>query len=305
MIKIPPYLKKGDTIGLTCPAGYMELGKVQNCIATLQRWGYQVMVGKTIGSKSKTYFSGTDEERRDEFQAMLDDKHIHAILCGRGGYGVSRIIDDLDFTQFKKNPKWIIGFSDITVFLAHLHKQLKTASLHSPMASAFNEGGDKSIYIQSLQKALKGTKTNYTALANSLNKIGTGSGELVGGNLALIAHLCGTKSLFKTEGNILFIEDIGEYIYNIDRMMIQLKRTGVLQNLSGLIVGRFTDIKDNPRPFGQTIRELILQHVAEYNYPICFEFPVSHEKENLALKVGVKHELIVSKQKVRLKEIAP
>lgn len=302
MIKIPPYLKKGNTIGLTCPAGYMELSKVQKCIHTLQSWGYQVMVGKTIGSKSKTYFSGTDEQRSNEFQAMLDDKNIHAILCGRGGYGVSRIIDGLDFTKYKKNPKWIIGFSDITIFLSHLHAQLNTASIHSPMANAFNDGGDKSIYVQSLQKALKGIKSNYTAEPNSKNKMGKASGKLIGGNLALLAHVCGTKSAFKTKGNILFIEDIGEYIYNIDRMMIQLKRAGMLQNLSGLIVGKFSDIKDNTRPFGQTIQALILHHVSEYNYPVCFEFPVSHKKENLALKVGVEHELVVNAKKVTLKE---
>lgn len=303
MIKIPPYLKKGDTIGLTCPAGYMELDKVQNCIQTLQSWGYEVMVGKTIGSKSKTYFSGTDSTRRDEFQAMLDDKNIHAILCGRGGYGVSRIIDDLDFSSFKKNPKWIIGFSDVTVFLAHLQSQLKSASIHSPMANAFNDGGDKNIYVQSLQKALKGTKANYKTAAHPLNKLGKVTGQLIGGNLALLAHLCGTKSAYKTKGKILFIEDIGEYIYNIDRMFIQLKRAGHLENLSGLIVGGFTDIKDNPRPFGQSIPELILQHVAEYKYPVCFNFPVSHEKENLALKVGLEHQFSVSKKAVLLKEI--
>jgi muramoyltetrapeptide carboxypeptidase len=302
MIKVPPYLKKGNTIGLTCPAGYMELDKVKNCIHTLQSWGYEVMVGKTIGSKSKTYFSGTDAERRDEFQAMLDDKNIHAILCGRGGYGVSRIIDDLDFSSFKKHPKWIIGFSDITVFLAHLHTQLKTASIHSPMANAFNDGGEKNQYVLSLQKALKGTKTNYKAAFHPMNKPGKVSGQLIGGNLALLAHLCGTRSAYKTNGKILFIEDIGEYIYNIDRMFLQLKRAGHLKNLAGLIVGKFTDIKDNPRPFGQTIPELILQHVAEYNYPVCFEFPVSHEQENLALKVGINYQLSVTKKTVQLKE---
>ena len=303
MIKIPPYLKKGNTIGLTCPAGYMELDKVQNCIHILQNWGYEVMVGKTIGSKSKTYFSGIDEERRDEFQAMLDDKNIHAIICGRGGYGVSRIIDQLDFTAFKKNLKWIIGFSDITVFLAHIHSQLHIASIHAPMANAFNDVGDKNIYVQSLQKALKGTKTNYTIEAHPLNKLGKVTGQLIGGNLALLAHLCGTKSAYKTTGKILFLEDIGEYIYNIDRMILQLKRAGHLKNLVGLMVGGFTDIKDNPRPFGQTIQELILHHVAEYDYPVCFDFPVSHDKENFALKVGIEHQISITKNKVQLKEV--
>lgn len=303
MIKIPPYLRKGDTIGITCPAGYMESAKVQTCIQTLQSWGYEVMVGKTIGSKSKTYFSGTDVERRDELQAMLDDDSIKAILCGRGGYGVSRIIDELDFSRFKKHPKWIIGFSDITVFHAHLNQRIKTASLHAPMANAFNDGGAKKIYVQSLQKALKGIKSNYILKANALNRTGTCEGKLVGGNLALIAHLVGSKSAYKTRNRILFLEDIGEYIYNIDRMMVQLKRAGMLSNLSGLIVGKFSDIHKTVRPFGQTVQQIIQSHVAEYDYPVCYDFPVSHELENVALKVGVMHHLTVTKNRSVLKEL--
>ncbi len=302
MIKIPPYLKKGDTIGITCPAGFMEAKNVQTCIHTLQSWGYGVMVGKTIGSKSTTYFSGTDEERLDELQAMLDDKNINAILCGRGGYGVSRIIDSLDFKQFKKNPKWIIGFSDITVLHGHLHQQIKVASLHAPMANAFNEGGANNIYVQSLKNALKGIKLNYKAETHSFNRTGKCNGELIGGNLAIIAHLCGSKSSYVAKDKILFIEDIGEYIYNIDRMMIQLKRAGLLQQLSGLIVGKFSDTKNTLRPFGQSVEEIILQHVSKYSYPVCFNFPVSHEEENVALKIGLLHTLSVSNKMVTLKE---
>ncbi len=302
MIKIPPYLKKGDTIGLTCPAGYMEAKKVQTCIHTLQSWGYQVMAGKTIGSKSTTYFSGTDEERLDEFQAMLDDENIKAILCGRGGYGVSRIIDSLDFKQFKKNPKWIIGFSDITVLHGHLHQQIKIASLHAPMANAFNNGGANKIYVQSLKNALKGKKINYQTDIHSFNRLGKCNGELVGGNLALIAHLCGSTSSYVTKNKILFIEDIGEYIYNIDRMMIQLKRAGMLHQLSGLIIGKFSNTKNTERPFGQSVEESILQHISAYEYPVCFNFPVSHEEENFALKIGVVHTLSINNKKVTLKE---
>jgi len=302
MIKIPPYLKKGDTIGITCPAGYMEAKKVQTCIHTLQSWGYEVMVGKTIGSKSTTYFSGTDEERLDEFQAMLDDKSINAILCGRGGYGVSRIIDSLDFKQFKKQPKWIIGFSDITVLHGHLHQQIKVASLHAPMANAFNGGGANKVYVQSLKNALKGIKSNYKTESYSFNRTGKCIGELIGGNLALIAHLCGSKSTYITKDKILFIEDIGEYIYNIDRMMIQLKRAGILDNLSGLIIGKFSDTKNTERPFGQSFEEIILQHISAYDYPVCFNFPVSHEEENVALKIGLMHTLSVTNKMVSLKE---
>ena len=303
MIKIPPYLKKGATIGITCPAGYMAKEKAATCITILQQWGYQVMVGKTLGSNSNNYFSATDEDRRDELQAMLDDENINTILCGRGGYGVGRIIDALDFTKFKKKPKWIIGFSDITVLHSHIYSNLKIATLHAPMAAAFNDEGFKNEFIQSLQKALAGKKAKYTCAAHAFNKTGTATGELVGGNLSLLAHLTGTASDISTKNKILFIEDIGEYIYSIDRMLYQLKRSGKLKHLAGLIIGGFTDMKDTERPFGKTVQEVLAAIVAEYNYPVCFDFPVSHGKENYALKVGCKYALTVTKKLVRLSEV--
>ena len=302
MIKIPPYLKKGDTIGITCPAGYMAKEKAQTCIDTLQQWGFEVMVGKTLGSASATYFSGTDEERLNEFQAMLDDNSIKAILCGRGGYGVSRIIDRLDFTRFKKKSKWIIGYSDITVLHAHIYSNFKTASLHSPMAAAFNDDGYKNEFIASLRKAITGKKAKYKCGAHPFNKQGTASGNLVGGNLSLLAHIIGTPSDIKTKGKILFIEDIGELIYSTDRMLHQLKRSGKLQGLAALIVGRFTDMKDTERSFGKTIEEAISDVVKEYGYPVCFNFPVSHEKENYALKVGGTYEIKIGRKTVQLTE---
>jgi muramoyltetrapeptide carboxypeptidase len=303
MIKIPPYLKKGDTIGITCPAGYMALEKAQTCIATLQKWGFDAMVGKTLGSSSTNYFSGTDEERLNELQAMLDDESINAILFGRGGYGVSRIIDRLDFTRFKKKPKWIIGFSDITVLHAHIYTNYKIATIHAPMAAAFNNVEFTNEYITSLHKALLGKKANYKCAVHPFNKQGTTSAELVGGNLSLLVHLIGTPSDIKTKGKILFIEDIGELIYSIDRMLLQLKRSGKLDELAGLIIGGFTDVKDTDRPFGKPIDEVINDVVKEYDYPICFNFPVSHEKENYALKVGVQYSLKIGKKKVQLSEL--
>ncbi|RXK62604.1 LD-carboxypeptidase [Lacibacter luteus] len=301
-MKIPPYLKQGDTIGITCPAGYMPLEKAQTCISVLQQWGYDVLVGKTLRSKSKNYFSGSDEERLTEFQAMLDAPEIKAILCGRGGYGVGRMIDHLDFTAFKKNPKWIIGFSDVTVLHAHINRTCKIATLHSPMAGAFNDGGYKNKYVQSLKSALEGKKADYSCKAHKLNHTGTASAELVGGNLALIAHLVGTKSDYQTKGKILFLEDVGEQHYNVDRMLHQLKRSGKLNNLAALIIGGFTDMQDTERPFGKKVYELIHELIAEYKYPICFGFPVSHAKENLALKVGATYQLSIRKQLVKLKE---
>ncbi|MFT3681606.1 MAG: LD-carboxypeptidase [Ferruginibacter sp.] len=302
MIKFPPYLKKGDTIGITCPAGYMAKEKAQTCIDTLQQWGFTVMVGKTLGSNSTNYFSGTDEERLDELQAMLDSDAVNAILFGRGGYGVSRIIDKIDFTQFKKKPKWLIGYSDITALHSHIHSSLKIATLHSPMAAAFNDGGDKTIYVQALLKTLKGKKTKYKCATHALNKQGTATGELVGGNLSLLAHLTGTASDINTKNKILFIEDIGEQIYSTDRMMQQLKRSGKLDKLAGLIAGGFTDVKDTERPFGKTVFETIADAVKEYNYPVCFDFPVKHGTENYPLKVGGTYELKVGRTAVQLTE---
>jgi muramoyltetrapeptide carboxypeptidase len=302
MTIIPPYLQKGDTIGITCPAGFMAAEKAQTCIDTLHQWGYNVMVGKTLGSNSTNYFSGTDEQRTDELQAMLDDDSINAILCGRGGYGLGRIIDQLEFDLFKKKPKWIIGFSDITVLHEHIYSNYKIATLHAPMAAAFNDAGAENEFIQSLKNALEGKKAKYECAVHDFNKRGEAVGELVGGNLTLGTHLIDTSSDIKTKGRILFLEDTGELLYKIDRMFYQLKRTGKLQKLAGLIIGGFSDMTDTERPFGKTAYEIIQDIVKEYDYPVCYNFPVSHSKENYALKVGVGYKLKVGKNKVVLEE---
>jgi len=302
MIKIPPYLKKGDTIGITCPAGYMAKEKAETCIETLQQWGYEVMVGKTLGSNSANYFSGSDEERLNELQAMLDDDSINAILCGRGGYGVGRIIDQIDFAKFKKKPKWIIGYSDITVLHSHIYSNCKIASIHAPMAAAFNDGGAESEFVLSLKKMLVGKKNKYSCTSHNFNNQGTATGELVGGNLSLLSHLIGTPSDINTKNKILFIEDIGEYIYGVDRMLYQLKRCRKLDNLAGILIGGFTDMKDTDRPFGKSIDEVINDIVKDFDYPICFNFPVSHGRENYALKIGSTYQLSVGKKNVQLFE---
>ncbi|OYU54077.1 MAG: LD-carboxypeptidase [Chitinophagaceae bacterium BSSC1] len=304
MIKIPPYLKKGDTVAIVCPAGFLSHEKAQTCINTLVAWGFQVKLGKTLGGVQQNYFSGSDAERLADLQAMMDDPTVKAILCGRGGYGVSRIIDGLDFKQFKKHPKWIIGFSDITVLHAHLNSVIKTASIHAPMAGAFNDGGAENEWVQSLRKAIKGQLTNYSCLANPLNKLGKAYGDIIGGNLSLLVHLIGTASSIKTKGKILFIEDIGEHVYQVDRMMVQLKRAGLLKDLAGLIIGGFTDMEDTTVPFGKSVQECIAEHLEEYDYPVCFDFPVSHAKENYAIKIGLPHQLLVGKNKTSLKELA-
>lgn len=301
-MKIPPYLKKGDTIGIICPSGFMPLEKVQTCISTLKTWGYKVVVGKTVGHQNN-YFSGTDDERLADLQIMLNDKNIKAILCARGGYGLSRIIDNIDFSFFKKNPKWVIGYSDITLLQSHIHTHLKIASLHAPMAAAFNDGEDKNEYILALQKVLKGQKQNYSCSPPPFNNIGSVEAELVGGNLSLIAHSIGTSSSFKTRGKILFLEDIGEYLYHIDRLFVQLKRSGFLKDIKGLVLGGFTDMKDTVIPFGKNVDELIYEHTKDLKIPVCFHFPIGHQTENYPLKIGVKYQLKVTAKKVSLKEI--
>lgn len=299
---IPPYLIKGDKIGIVCPSGFMPREKYQTCITVLQQWGFVVETGSTPGNQYH-YFSGTDEERIADLQQMLDDDSMKAILCARGGYGLSRMIDDLNFKKFKRSPKWIIGFSDITVLHAHIHQQYNIATLHAPMAGAFNDGQYKNKYVQSLKDALTGKPADYKMRGNKLNRQGECEGKLIGGNLAMIAHLVGSKSSYRAKNAILFLEDVGEYLYNIDRMMIQIKRAGMLDKLSGLIFGGFTDLKDTTIPFGATIHEILKYHVKDYDYPVCYDFPVSHEKENYALKVGVQHRLTITSQSVQLTQI--
>lgn len=280
----------------------MPAEKATICIETLQEWGYNVIVGKTLGGSSNNYFSADDETRATELQSMLDTKSIKAILFGRGGYGMSRIIDRLDFNKFKKNPKWLIGFSDITVMHTHLFSNYNIASLHAPMAAAFNDGEHINEYITSLKDALAGTMAKYKVQPHTLNKNGKAKGILVGGNLALLAHVIGTDSDFATKNKILFLEDIGEYIYNIDRLLQQLKRSGKFKKLAGLILGGFTDINDTERPFGKSIDQVLQEISEELECPVCFNFPVSHAKENYALKVGIEYKLTVTNKETVLEE---
>jgi muramoyltetrapeptide carboxypeptidase len=302
MIETPAYLEKGDVIGIICPSGCMPVEKASECIRVLnEEWSFQTKIGRTLGNQFN-YFSGTDQERLDDFQQMLDDPQVKAVLCARGGYGLTRIIDKIDFKNFKKQPKWIIGYSDVTVVHSHLYSNYYISSLHSPMAAAFNDAGYINRFVQSMKNALEGKKLKYSCEPQEFNRKGEAIGELVGGNLTLLAHLIGTDSDIKTRGRILFLEDTGEYLYNIDRMMYQLKRSGKLSKLAGLLIGGFTDNKDTERPFGQTAYEIIYDAVKEYDYPVCFGFPVSHGKENYALKIGVGYKLRVGKSKVSLEE---
>lgn len=273
----------------------MPLDRAATCIQVLQQWGFAVQVGPTVGSQHH-YFSGTDAQRLADLQTMLDDTNIKAILCARGGYGTSRIVDQLDWTVFKTAPKWIIGYSDVTVLHSFLNAQLHTASMHAPMAGAFNADGWKTPHVESLRLALLGQPYQYEATPHPLNRTGTATGALVGGNLSLMAHQVGTPSQVNTSGCILFLEDVGEYLYNIDRMLVQLSRAGMLKALAGLVVGGFTETKNTSEAFGQSLEEIFASHVAAYNYPVCYGFPVSHTPNNYCLRAGLQHRLEVGQQ---------
>ena len=290
----PPYLQKGSVIGITCPSGYVAPTRTTHAIKVLQEWGFVVKTGNTVG-KEHFYFAGTDEERLADLQQMLDDPGIDAILMGRGGYGMSRIIDELDFTAFCRQPKWICGFSDITVLHSHIQAQYGIPTLHSPMCGAFKPETEQEDYLLSFQRALTGAPLLYTTPAATYNRTGEAEAILTGGNLAILAHLTGSASEADTDGKILFIEDIGEHLYNADRLMLNLKRAGKLDKLAALVVGSFTDMQDTERPFGQTIEQLIFDKVKEYSYPVCFGFPTGHQDINYTLALGEKHTLKVTK----------
>jgi muramoyltetrapeptide carboxypeptidase len=305
---IPPYLKPGDTIGITCPAGHISAEELEPAVNALQSWGFKLRLGSTVGKRDFT-FGGTDEERAADFQQMLDDPSLQAILCARGGYGCIRIIDRLNFKRFTEKPKWIIGFSDITVIHAHLNHNFRIASIHSKMCNSFpyrlNEAEPEQLQsILSIREALRGNRVEYPLVPDLSNKKGSGSGILVGGNLKTIETLAGTASDIRTDGMILFVEDVGEYLYSIDRMFFSLKRTGKLDLLAGLLIGGFRVKPDDPGDeFGRSVYNIVLDHVASYDYPVCFNFPVGHQRINFALKCGVKHQLSVGDQEVIFKEL--
>lgn len=305
---IPPQLKPGDVIGITSPAGYITLTELQPAIQQIEKWGLKVRVGETIGKRDFS-FGGTDAERARDFQRMLDDPSIKAIMCARGGYGVVRIIDQINFSKLQTKPKWIIGFSDVTVFHCHINSNYKTATIHSKMCNSFPEDWSKAEPVQieslvSIKDALTGIKMKYTAPFNEKNRKGVAEGILIGGNLKMIETLAGTKSEIKTAGKFLFVEDTGEYLYSIDRMFWNLKRTNKLSQLKGLIIGGFKIKPDDPGDeFGRTLYDIVWEKVKEYSYPVCFDFPVGHQKNNFALKCGVLHRLSVTADKTELVEV--
>ncbi|MFY7938848.1 MAG: S66 peptidase family protein [Flavobacterium sp.] len=294
---IPPFLKAGDTVALVCTARKFFPEDAKPAIDLLESWGLNVKLGTTIGLDN-FQLGGTDSERAADFQAQLDDENVKAIWCARGGYGTVRIIDSLDFTNFKQHPKWIMGFSDVTV----LHSQLnveRVASLHSIMPFTVPTAPEE--VKETLRQALFGETISYVIPSKSYDVNGTASGELVGGNISILYSLLGSKSAIDTKDKILFIEDLDEYLYHIDRMMYNLKRNGYFDNVKGIIVGSMTDMHDNEIPFGQNEVQIITEIAKDLSIPIAFQFPAGHQKDNRTLILGKQVHFEVNEKEIKLK----
>lgn len=282
-MQFPPYLQSGDSILILSTARKISAEELQPSIAIFKKWGLNVLLGDYI-FEEYNQFCGTDEQRISDLQNALNNPSIKAIICARGGYGTVRIIDKIDFTLFQKNPKWVCGFSDVTVLHNAIHN-LGIASVHSTMPVLFSREEQKEA-IESLRKTLFGETIEYKFSTHPKNKDSQMDGILIGGNLSIVNSLIGTATDIDTTGKILFLEDLDEYLYHIDRMMLHLKRAGLLTNLAGLIIGHMSDMNDNIIPFGKSAIEIIEDTVKEYNYPVVYGFPAGHENQNLAIKLG-------------------
>jgi len=292
----PRKLKKGDTIALVSTARKLTSAELAPALELLDSWGLEVILGDTVGAEDHQ-FAGNDFQRTSDFQKQLDNPEINAIWCVRGGYGTVRIIDSLNFSKFLQNPKWIIGYSDVTVLHSHLNG-LGVATLHAQMALEIEKKTQAT--QETLRQALFSEPSMITCNPHPLNRIGNAKGKMVGGNLSILYSLCGSSSSINTSGKILFLEDLDEYLYHIDRMMQNLKRNGMLSNLKGLVIGGMSDMNDNTIPFGKSAEEIIKETVFEYDYPVCFNIPAGHIKDNQALIFGKEYELSVTHQASKL-----
>ncbi len=294
MIQAPKNLVKGDVVGIISPANAIDYQLVDQAVKILESWGLGVRLSENIRDKY-FQFAGNDHARTKSFQEFLDSEEIACILCARGGYGTTRIIDALSFKRFKAFPKWIVGYSDITSLLLHL-LNLGYQGIHGPMPINFSES-DAEESIERLRRLLfEGSIEPIHFIGNRHNISGIGSGQLIGGNLSMLVNLLGTGDDFSTNQHILFIEEVDEYLYRIDRMLVQMKRAGKLENLAGLIVGHFTRVKDNDAPFGASVEEIFLDLTKEYDYPICFGAPLGHIMPNFPLVIGRNFHLEVNQK---------
>lgn len=295
---IPPLLKRGDKIGIVSPSRMILESQVEKAMQIFREWGLDVVKGQNLFSQHG-YFAGRDDQRREDLQRMLNDPSIKAIFCSRGGYGMTRIVDQLDLTAFRKYPKWVIGFSDITALHLHLHRHA-ICSIHGLMPVQYDYMGTEES-LASLKKLLFEGEVNYEFPSQPMNQCGRAEGEMIGGNLSLVAESLGTPTEVDTTGKILFLEEIDEYLYKVDRMFMQLKRAGKLDNIQGLIVGDFSEMKDTQIQFGTDIYGLIADHFSDMQIPIVYNFPVGHEAYNLAMPCGKKVILEVTQTTTRLR----
>ena len=298
-IQFPPPLQRGQRVALVSPARKISAAELAPAIQTLTEWGLEVIMGNSIAGDHHQ-FAGDDDRRRRDFQQQLDDPAIRAVLCTRGGYGTARIVDGLNFSRFIAQPKWVAGFSDITVLNAHLLAR-NQASIHGVMPVLFHQPGGE-MALESLRRILFGEAQLPVAVPpQPLNRSGTATGELVGGNLSLLHTITGTASQVSFAGRILFLEDLDEYLYHIDRMMLHLHRSGQLVGLAGLVVGHFSAMRDNSVPFGSTALEIIDSYARQYDFPVGYGFPVGHEAANVALVTGQLATLTVDPAGARLR----
>lgn len=295
---IPEYLKPGDEVAIISPSFCINETLISQAVVFLQNWGFRVRVGRNA-MKSNGPFAGTDEERLSDLQEMTDDPAVKAVFCSRGGYGILRIIDKVDFSRLQKNPKWYIGFSDITVLHMWLNEIYGMASIHADMPLHFNDAEKTENTFVTLREALEGS-LKKTEWEGSFFRAQNATGELTGGNLSLLFSLMGTRAEPETNGEILFIEEVGEYFYHIDRMLTSLKLAGKLEGLSALIVGGMNEIGDSKIPWGKSIEETILHIVGEYDYPVLFNFPAGHIADNRAIYIGRMAGLNINREKASL-----
>ena len=300
---MPSFLSDQDQIELIAPARAVSKTDIAPAIKIIESFGLKVKYNKNLFNK-ENIFSGTKKQRIEDLQLALDNKETKAIFFARGGYGSIQIIDDINFANFSKNPKWLVGFSDITTILIHLYRQYQINSIHGPMLFDFQRTTPLSIkkLFNLLKGDLNGDLNTIEADHHMLNTIGTTSGIIIGGNLSILCSLMGSRSFFNlNKDHILFLEDVDEYIYHIERMMYTLDRGGVLKKIKGLIIGNITNVMDNKQAFGKTVYQVIHEIVKKYNYPVCFNWPLGHDKENHPIIIGAHVELEVNSECSKLK----